>query len=123
MNNQIQPYKVTTYENFKKCSVKGDGLEGHELWQHANLNENGYATTRLFTEASKKNVVVALPHDVHVDVNRAQSVLEPRNQSPLQNIKSNAQILYNHEKIPNSVVDEAYSGAIEHYKNVKKGKK
>ena len=61
----------------------GDGLEGHELWQHANLNENGYATTRLSTDASKNSTVIALPHDVHVEVNRAQSTLNVRAQTPI----------------------------------------
>ena len=52
----IQPYEVTTYDDFRTRSVVGDGLEGHEVWQHANLNENGYATTRFSSDASKNNI-------------------------------------------------------------------
>lgn len=98
----------------------GDGLEGHEVWQHANLNENGYATTRLSSDASKNIIVIALPYDVHVDVNKAQYSLDARSQSPLDNIKANADILYNHDKVPNSQVDKALEQAVQHYNNVKK---
>jgi len=31
----IKPFEVTTYEDFRNRSIVGDGLEGHELWQHA----------------------------------------------------------------------------------------
>ena len=98
----------------------GDGLEGHEVWQHANLNENGYATTRFSSDASKNNIVIALPHKVHVDVNRAQYSLNARRQNPMDNIIANANILYNHVKIPNSQVAKALEQAIQHYNNIKK---
>ena len=116
----IQAYDVTTYDDFRMRSVVGDGLEGHEIWQHANLKENGYATTRLSTDASKNNIVMALPHDVHVDVNKAQYSLNAKVQSPIENISSNADILYKHNEIPNSQVDRAVKQAMEHYKRVKK---
>jgi len=49
-----------------------DGIEGHEVWQHANINEQGLATTRLFTDVSKGNIIIALPHDQHVNINADQ---------------------------------------------------
>ena len=116
----VQPYEVTTYEDFKNRSVVGDNIEGHEMWQHANLNENGYATTRLSTDASKNNPVMALPHEVHVDVNRAQSELNARTQAPMQNVMDNAQILYNHPAIPNDKVDEFLKKTQEHVNDVLK---
>lgn len=119
-SSSIKPYEVTTYDDFRNRSVVGDGLEGHELWQHANLKENGYATTRLSTEASKNNPVIALPHEVHVDVNKAQYSLNAKIQSPLDNINANANILYNHSKIPNNQVDKVLNQVLEHYQNTKK---
>ena len=82
------------------------------------LINNSY--TRLSSDASKNNIVIALPHDVHVDVNKAQYSLDARSQSPLDNIKANADILYNHDKVPNSQVDKALEQAVQHYNNVKK---
>lgn len=114
----IQPYEVTTYNDFRKRSVVGDGLEGHELWQHSNLKENGYATTRFSSDASKNNIVIALPHNDHVDVNAAQYALNAKTQVPIDNIIANAEILYNHPKVPNSQVDIALSRAKEHMNNV-----
>jgi hypothetical protein len=118
----VKPYEVTTYEDFRRRSKPGDGLEGHEMWQHANINENGYATTRLSTDASKKNPVMALPHEVHVDVNNAQRSINARLQTPTENINSNAQILYNHEKVPNSAVDKMLNDSLNHYDITLKGK-
>ncbi|MEK5146690.1 GH-E family nuclease [Psychrobacillus sp. FSL K6-4615] len=40
----IQQNEVTTYKDFVDRSVGGDNLEGHEVWQHANLKANGLAT-------------------------------------------------------------------------------
>jgi RHS repeat-associated protein len=93
----IEAYEVTTYDDFNKRSVIGDGLEGHEVWQHANLNEQGVATTRLSTDASKQNIVIALPHDVHVEVNRDQRQHNARAQNPIENINANAAILTYHK--------------------------
>ena len=115
----VKPYEVTTYEDFRKRSVPGDGLEGHEMWQHANLNENGYATTRLSTDASKNNPAMALPHDVHADVNNAQRLLDARAQTPIENINSNAQILYNHKQVPNFAVDKMLNDTLSHYNSLK----
>lgn len=96
----------------------GDGLEGHELWQHSNLKEYGYATTRFSSDASKNNIVIALSHNDHVDVNAAQYALNTKTQAPIDNIIANAEILYNHPKVPNSQVDIALSRAQEHMNNV-----
>ena len=68
----IQPYEVTTYEDFRDRSVKGDDLEGHELWQFANQNEMGLANSRLSSPESKNNIVIALPHGVHTIFNSEQ---------------------------------------------------
>lgn len=122
-NNAIQAYEVTTYEDFRNRSVVGDGLEGHEMWQHANLNARGYATSRMSTEASKKNPVMALPHDVHVQVNGAQSAINAGAQEPIDNIKANAAILYSHPTIPNAKVTEQFDAAIEHCNNTEKRRK
>lgn len=122
-NNAILAYEVAPYADFTKRSVVGDNLEGHEMWQHANLNEHGYATSRMSTEASKNNPVMALPHDVHVQVNRAQSALDARAQEPLDNIKANADLLYNNPNIPNDKVTEQYNATIEHYNNTVKRRK
>lgn len=115
---KIKPYEVTTYEDFKKKSISGDNLEGHEIWQHANLNENGYATTRFSTNVSKQNPVIALPRNVHVDVNKAQRSIDVRNQLPLENISANAEILYKHPKIPNASVDEIVEKVKNHVNNI-----
>ena len=45
--NNVQPYEVTTFQDFRNRSVKGDNLEGHEVWQFVNQNELGYAESRL----------------------------------------------------------------------------
>lgn len=119
-NNAIQAYEVTTYADFTKRSVVGDNLEGHEMWQFANQKANGYATKRLKEEASKKNPVMALPHDVHVQVNSAQSAIDASAQEPLDNIKANAAILYNHPKVPKKQVDIQKAAAIQHYNNTVK---
>lgn len=75
------------------------------MWQHANLNENKLATTRLSTDVSQNNLVVALPHKVYVDVNKAQYAFDARAQDPFKNIVSNARIMYENPDIPNDVVD------------------
>lgn len=99
-NNAIQAYEVTTY-----------------------LNARGYATSRMSTEASKKNPVMALPHDVHVQVNGAQSAINAGAQEPIDNIKANAAILYSHPTIPNAKVTEQFDAAIEHCNNTEKRRK
>nr|MCR5609161.1 hypothetical protein [Lachnospiraceae bacterium] len=100
----VKPYEVTTYEDFKARSVKGDGLEGHEMWQHSNIKNHGYGDTRLSTDTSKNNPVISLPHDVHLNVNKQQYLFDGKNQTPFENIIYNANIMYNIDDIPNEHV-------------------
>ncbi len=93
-NKQIESYEVTTYADFRKRSFVGDSIEGHELWQFANLKEHGYASSRVSNEISRNNPVIALPREVHLEVNRAQYSINPRAQTLLENIKANSEILY-----------------------------
>ena len=79
----IQPYEVTTYEDFRNRSVVGDNIEGHELWQFANQNEMGIADSRLSSPASKDNIVIALPHGVHTIFNAEQKNLIQDNNKQL----------------------------------------
>ena len=113
-SKSIKPYEVTTYDDFRTRSVVGDGLEGHEMWQHSNMKNKGYATTRLSTEASKNNPVIALPHEVHVDVNRQQYLFDGKNQTPFENIINNANIMYNNNDIPNEQVTKQLIDALKH---------
>ena len=119
-NNQIEPYEVTTYADFRKRSVVGDSIEGHELWQFANLKEHGYASSRVSNEISRNNPVIALPREVHLEVNRAQYSINPRTQTPLENIKANTEILYSNPNIPNSSVDDIVDMTLQHLNNIKK---
>ena len=66
---------------------------------------------------------MALPHEVHVDVNRAQKNFDARSQKPIDNINTNADILYNHPKIPNKQVDQHLEETLKHYNKTTKGKK
>ena len=43
----------------------------------------------------KFGIVIALPHDVHVQVTAAQATLSARSQTPLENIAANIDILRN----------------------------
>jgi hypothetical protein len=90
----IQPYEVTTYGEFRRKSVVGDNLEGHELLQHAVLQNEGLAGgARLSGSASKLNPVIALPVDVHNLVNARQLELGTHNMKPIESIEVNAAIL------------------------------
>ena len=117
-SNSIKPYEVTTYDDFRTRSVVGDGLEGHEMWQHSNMKNKGYATTRLSTEASRNNPVIALPHEVHVDVNRQQYLFDGKNQTPFENIINNANIMYNNNEIPNEQVTKQLIDALKHLDDI-----
>ena len=92
--------------------VMMDGIEGHEVWQHANINEQGLATTRLFTDVSKGNIIIALPHDQHVNINADQRQYDARAQTPIKNIEVNSTILSNNG-VPQDKVNEAVSRAKE----------
>lgn len=95
-------------------SVVGDGLEGHEVWQHANLCTHGLATTRHSTEASRNNPVIALDHDVHVEINAKQRALDARAMSPVENIQANVEILRTLEAAPPGKIDALKEAAINH---------
>jgi len=110
----IKANEVTTFQDFRNRSKIGDNLEGHEALQHANLNERGLATTRLSTDASKNNPVIALEKSVHKEVNKVQRNLSPRTQTGTQNISDNIQILRDNPNIPNDVIDQLERMAIEH---------
>ena len=113
----IKPNEVTTYEDFKNRSVVGDGLEGHEVWQHANINEQGLATTRLSTEVSKQNPVIALTEEIHAEINSAQRLFDPRIQTPIENVNANLEILRNSNNIPQSSINQIESMTISHINN------
>lgn len=117
-SKSIKPYEVTTDDDFRTRSVVGDGLEGHEMWQHSNMKNKGYATTRLSTEASRNNPVIALPHEVHVDVNRQQYLFDGKNQTPFENIINNANIMYNNNDIPNEQVTKQLIDALKHLDDI-----
>jgi len=106
--------EVTTYKDFLARSVVGDNIEGHELWQHANLKANNLTTTRLGSDVSKNNPVIALSKETHQVVNTAQRELNAAAQTPRQNIKANAEILRNLKVAPNSTINRMESQAIEH---------
>ena len=115
---RIKENEVTTYQDFYDRSGKGDLLEGHEVLQNAWLKENGVITkARLVEDASKNNPVIALPHDLHVQVNGAQRALDFTNQTAIENIEANLKILQEAE-IPQSVIDEIGELAKEHAKSL-----
>jgi RHS repeat-associated protein len=110
----VQAGELTTYQDFVDRSVVGDNLAGHELWQHANLNENGLATTRLSTPASQMNPVIALDQETHAAVNAAQRALDARAMTPAQNINANAQILRNLNAAPPGIINAGERAALNH---------
>lgn len=115
----IKPNEVTTFESFVRRSSVGDNLEGHEVLQHANLKQRGLATTRLSTLASKNNPVIALDKAVHLDISAAQRTLKPREQSGIENIRSNISILRRNGRIPKESVDKIERAAMKHNRNLK----
>lgn len=112
----LKEYEVTTYKDFRDRSVVGDNLEGHELWQHANLKANGLATTRLSTDVSKNNPVIVLTNKQHKFINNAQRNIDAANQSPLENIMSNSKILRD-AGISEDIVNDITEKALNHMKN------
>ena len=110
----IQENEVTTFSDFRDRSVVGDRLEGHEVWQHANLNERGLATARHASDASRSNPVIALDRDMHVQVNQAQRAIDARNQTPRANIDANVQILRDLQAAPRQNLDQLHQMATDH---------
>ena len=113
----IRKYEVTTYEDFVNRSVVGDNLEGHEIWQHANLKSKGLATERLSTDASKNNPVIALERSQHNVVKKAQHSFDAASQTPRENIEVNARILYE-IGIPQKIVNRIVKKAVRHAQNL-----
>jgi len=110
----IESGEITTYKDFVSRSQVGDKLEGHEIWQHANLKAHGLANERLSTAASQNNPVIALDQAVHKKVNAAQSALNAAEQTPLENIKANADILRNVQAAPERTITQLEEMAIKH---------
>ena len=114
----IKENEVTTYQDFFDRSVVGDELEGHEVLQNSWLKKHGVISgPRLAEEASKKNPVIALPHDVHVNVNQAQRSLDVTSQTALENINSNIKIL-KEQGIPQGTLDTLKEQAIKHIQDL-----
>lgn len=110
----VQENEVTTYGDFKDRSVPGDGIGGHELWQHANLKAHGLATKRLSTPASRENSVIGLKDETHTQVTAAQGGLDAANQTPIENINANAAILRYQKVADEKTIAELHRRAIEH---------
>jgi hypothetical protein len=106
--------EFTTYQDFVDRSVVGDNLEGHELWQQANLEEMGLSTTRLSTPASQMNPVIVLDKDTHDMVDVVQGLFDARTMTPVENITLNAQILRALNVTSPEVIDAAEQAALEH---------
>jgi uncharacterized protein RhaS with RHS repeats len=114
----VQKNEVTTYSEFRRKSVPGDNLEGHEVLQHSVLQREGLANgERLSGDASKNNPVIALNHDVHQQVNAAQLAQGTQNMSPIESIEANAQILRD-AGIDDAIVDDIEAKAKEHYESL-----
>lgn len=87
----IKEFEVTTYRDFAKRSVVGDGLEGHEVLQHALLKDRGLATGRLSGTASRNNPVIALRRDPsHLAANAMQAGVDVSTESAIANIGRNS---------------------------------
>jgi hypothetical protein len=89
----IRENEIADFEDFRARSRVGDQLEGHELLQHAILKREGLATTRLSTQASRRNPVIALRRSIHGKATRAQSFIDTGTTTALENISQNARIL------------------------------
>ncbi len=114
----VKPGQVMSYRDFTKRSVVGDKIEGHEVWQFANMRANGLADKRLGSEASKNNPVVALSKETHQQVNAAQRSIDASNQTPAQNIQANANVLRQTNAAPESVISRIEKWALEHAKKL-----
>jgi hypothetical protein len=110
----IRAGEITTHQDLVDRSVVGDNLEGHELWQHANLRAHGLATGRLSTPASQNNPVIALDRSVHQQVNAAQKAFDATAQTPIENINANAQILRDLGAVSESDIARLHQMAIKH---------
>lgn len=114
----VKSGEVMSYRDFAKRSVVGDNIEGHEVWQFANMRAKGLADQRLGTDASKNNPVVALSKETHQQVNTAQRSIDASNQTPAQNIQANANVLRQTKAVPESVISRIEKWALEHAKKL-----
>lgn len=114
----VKSGETMTLEDFKGRSVIGDKLEGHEIWQHANLKSNGLAGERLSTAASKNNPIIVLDQATHAKVTAAQSELSASAMTPIENIKANAEILRSLKAAPSSAINQAEAEAIAHARSL-----
>ncbi|WP_146168667.1 hypothetical protein [Sphingomonas sp. PP-CE-3G-477] len=114
----IRENEVTTFGDLKDRSVIGGRLEGHEVWQHANLNERGLATARHASDASKSNPVIALDRDAHLNVSRAQHEIDARTQTLTENIEFNVKILRDLKVAPVENIDKLHQMSIDHAKSL-----
>lgn len=111
----VQKNEVTTYREFKRKSVPGDDLEGHEILQHAVLvNEGLVDGARLSGSASKDNPVIALDAETHSLVNAKQLEAGTQTMNPIDNIEANAKILKD-VGIDDVVVADLEKKAKKHY--------
>jgi hypothetical protein len=113
----IREYEITTYESFVDRSIVGDNLEGHELWQQANLKAKGLAKQRLSTEASRKNPVIALERSKHIKINSAQRSINASYQSARENIEANIRVLLDNG-VPQNKANELARKAFKHAKEL-----
>jgi RHS repeat-associated protein len=114
----VKPGDVMSYRDFAKRSVVGDKIEGHEVWQFSNMRANGVASKRLGTDASKNNPVVALSKETHQQVTVAQRSIDASNQTPVQNIQANANVLRQTKAVSESVISRIEKWALEHAKKL-----
>jgi len=105
---------VATYGDFRKRSLVGDGIDGHEIWQHANMNAHMLTGSRLSSAASRGNPVIALPRGLHVQIHQADLNLNVRNQTARQNIQRNIDILRRHRVAPDSTLCRLLQMALAH---------
>jgi hypothetical protein len=117
MGKGLSPVKageVTTYKSFADRSVIGDNIEGHEVWQNANLKANGLAPERLSTVASQENPVLALDRATHQEVTAMQRSFDPKTQTPIENIQANTSILRQLGVASEATITKIEQWAIEH---------
>jgi RHS repeat-associated protein len=110
----IQQGEVVTYKEFVSRSESFDMIEGHEVWQFANMKSLGLVDSRLSNFASTYNPVIALDRTVHSMVNTAQAAIDASGMTPLQNIRANMSILRELQIAPKSTLDQLEKMSIEH---------
>jgi RHS repeat-associated protein len=114
----IQEGEITTYQDFMNRSVVGDNLEGHELWQNANLKAQGLAPARLSTLASRNNPIIALDQPIHAQLTIAQQAFDAASQAPIENINTNATLMRLLDAAPEDAVTQLQQLATEHAKRL-----